>query len=284
MADFNFFRVFKSIKKWWKSIKPAFVLLICSTVLAAGIVSCANTEEDPSWAFIYDSIEDMCAHSDSIVVGTADSISEIEDEHPMYTTYWNVKVESVLKGDDMEEITVSQMGSPDVPYSDISSCPLFHPGDRYLLFLSKSETGSYYFHPQGHFMVWKDRVYSMNYILPEGKALQLVPGLNCNGVELKTIEEKITGIVDSVHLMFTRYPWRGPFDVIRQDAGMTGEIYASLFSGNSGPGKVILKTDQDTLSDGITVSIRPEKFTAGPYCEYESRILITTAYDIAPGT
>ena len=301
MADFNIHGIFKDIGKWQKSVKSSFVLVVYSSVLVIGMVSCANSEgekidieegppqrrggsTDPSWAFIYNSIDDMCSHSDVIVVGTVDSISEIEDDHPMYTTYWNLKIESVLKGDDMEEITVGQMGSPDVPYSDISSCPLFHTGDRYLLFLSTSETGRYYFHPQGHFMIWKDRVYSMNYILPEGKALRLVPGLNCNGVELKTIEEKITGVVNSVHLMFTRYPWRGPFDVIRQDAGMTGEIYVSLFSGNNGPGKVIYKINKETLDENITVSIRPEQFTVGPYDEYESRILITTDYNIAPGT
>jgi hypothetical protein len=301
MADLNLRGVFENSGKWRKSVRPAFVLLVCSAVLAAGILSCANTEEettdmeesppqrsggstDPSWAFIYDSIEDMCAHSDIIVVGMADSISEIKDEYPMYTTYWNFRVESVLKGDDIEEITVGQMGSPDVPYSDISSCPLFHPGDCFLLFLTKSETGSYYFHPQGHFMVWRDKVYSMNYILPQGKALRPVPGLNCNGVELKTIEEKITGVVDSVHFMFTRYSWRGPGDVIRCDAGMTREIYANLFSGNNGPGKVTLKIDEGALSEEITVSIRPEEFTAGPYGEYESRVLITTTYNIAPGT
>ena len=302
MDNFNPYGVLESIRKWRKLIiPPSFIVLVCSAVPAAGLVSCVNTEEDtidmeegppqrsggstdPSWAFIYDSIEDMCAHSDSIVVGEVDSISEIKDEHPMYTTYWNFKIESVLKGDDTEEIKVGQMGSPDVPYSDISSCPLFHPGDRFLLFLTKSETGSYYFHPQGHFMVWKDRVYSMNYILPEGKALRLVPGLDCNGVDLKTIEEKITGVVDSVHLMFTRYSWRGPGDVIRCDAGMTREIYASLFSGNNRPGKVTFKINEEALAENITVSIRPEEFTAGPYGEYESRILITTAYDIAPGT
>jgi hypothetical protein len=302
MSNFNIPGEFKSTRKWRKSVNPpVFVLLVCSIVLITGMLSCSNsvgetidTEEgppqrsggstDPSWAFIYNSIEDMCAHSDFIVVGTVDGISEIEDEHPMYTTYWNFRIESVLKGDDIEEIKVGQMGSPDVPYSDISSCPLFHPEDRYLLFLKESETGNYYFHPQGHFMVWKDKVYSMNYILPEGKALWPVPELDCNGVELKTIEEKIKGVVDSVHFMFTRYSWRGPGDVIRCDAGMTREIYANLFSGNNGPGKVNLKTGEEALAEGITVNIRPEEFAAEPYGEYESRILITTAYDIAPGT
>src|SRR4030042_2704859 len=156
MADFYLLGVFEGIRKWRKSVNlPAFVLLVCSAVLVAGMVSCANSEgetidkeEGPpqrsgggssaSWAFSYNSIEDICARSDIIVVGMADSIIEIEDDHPMYTTYWDFKLETVLKGEDTEEITVGQMGSPDVPGSDISSCPLFHSGDCYLLFLNKS--------------------------------------------------------------------------------------------------------------------------------------------------
>ena len=59
---------------------------------------------------------------------------------------------------------------------------------------------------------------------------------------------------------------------------------SSLFSGNNRPGKVTFKINEEALAENITVSIRPEEFTAGPYGEYESRILITTAYDIAPGT
>jgi hypothetical protein len=202
----------------------------------------------------------------------------------MYTTYWEFSIESVLKGDDTEEITIGQMGSPYVPFSDIPSCPLFHSGDRYLLFLKKSETGSYFFHPQGHFMVWKDKVYSMNYILPAGKALRLVPGLNCNGVELKTIEEKITGIVDSVQLLFTRYKARIPGDVIRYSAGVTVEVYLSLSTGKNGPGNVSYAIDTDTLPEGITVSIRPDKFDVEPCEEYESRIIITTDYTLPSGS
>jgi len=302
MADFNLHGGFENTRRWQRSVNlPVFVLLACSMVLVTGMLSCSNsvgeiidTEEGPpqrsgggssaSWAYCYYSLEDMCAHSDIIVVGTADRIIEIEDEYPMYTTYWDFRVETILKGEDTGRITVPQMGSPDVPGSDFDSVPLFHPGDRYLLFLKKSETGTFYFHPQGHLMVWEDRVYSMNYILPEGKALWPVPGLNCNGVELKTLEEKIRGVVDSVHFMFTRYSWRGPGDVIRCDAGMTREIYANLFSGNNGPGKVTLKIDEELLPEGIDWRINPTEFTVKPYGEYESRILITTAYDIAPGT
>ncbi|MFC1946370.1 hypothetical protein ACFLXY_00465 [Chloroflexota bacterium] len=302
MGDFNFCGVFEGNRKWRKSVNPpGIIVLICYIVLVAGMVSCATTGEvtidmeagppqrsggstDPSWAFAYNGIEDMCAHSDIIVVGTADSISEIDEEQRPYTTYWNFRIELVLKGDNTKEITVGQMGSPDVPGSEISSCPLFHFGDRYLLFLNKSEVGSYYFHPQGHFMVWEDKVYSMNYILPENDALRPVPGLNPNRAELETVEEQITGIVDSVHFMFTRYSWRGPGDVIRYDAGMTREIYANLFTGDNGPGKVTLKIDKELLLEGIDLRINPAEFTVKPYGEYESRILITTAYNIAPGT
>ncbi len=302
MDNFRFREVIKSFKIWRKPVKVRVVaLLVCGVVLAGGPASCGNEEEgaidlkegppqrsgggtDPSWAYTYTSIEDMCAHSDIIVIGTADSVSEIEDNNPSYITYWNISVDSVMKGNNKEKIIVPQMGSPKVPFSDISSCPLFLPGDRYLLFLKQSETGSYYFHPQGHLMVWKDRVYSMNYILPEGKALRPVPGLDCNGVELKNIEEKITRVVDSVHLMFTRYHRRGPFDVMRYEAGMTEEIYVNLFTGNNGPGKVVLRTDKGLLPEGLDLRIDTPEFTVEPYSEYESRILIVIAYDVTPGT
>ncbi|OGN87240.1 MAG: hypothetical protein A2158_02595 [Chloroflexi bacterium RBG_13_46_14] len=136
MANFNFRKVFGDIRKWRKSVNLlAFVLLVRSAVLVAGMVSYANskgeaidTEEgppqrsgegtDPSWAFTYNSIENMCAHSDIIVVGTADSIIEIEEDHAMYMTYWDFKIESVLKGDDMEEIMV---GLTVEPYGEYES-------------------------------------------------------------------------------------------------------------------------------------------------------------------
>ncbi len=290
--------------KWQIAVTAVAVMLLVSGVLwIMGAVSCTISDgetiteleegppqrsgggSDASWAYGYNSIEDMCAHSDIIAVGVADRIIETKEEsRHLYMTYWDFRIEKMLKGEEAGEITVVQMGSPDVPGSDFDCCPLFLPGDRYLLFLRKNESGSYSFHPQGHFMVWKDRVYSMNYILPEGDTPRPVPGFNPDGVELKTIEEEITGAVDSVHFMFTRYHYRSPGDVMRYDAGMTVDIYANLFTGNNGPVKVTYKVDTQQLPEGITPSIRPAEFDAEPHGEYESILLIIIAPDVAPGT
>ena len=44
MADFNIHGIFKDIGKWQKSVKSSFVLVVCSSVLVIGMVSCANSE------------------------------------------------------------------------------------------------------------------------------------------------------------------------------------------------------------------------------------------------
>jgi hypothetical protein len=240
---------------------------------------------NPSWAYTYHSASDMCAHSDIIAVGVADRIIESRKEGTrLYKTYWAFRVEKMLKGEETGEITVVQIGSPDVPGSDIEADPLFLPRDRYLLFLRKTSTGSYSFHPQGRFLIWENKVYSMNYILSDNAALHPVPGLNCNGDDLDTIEDKITEIVDSVQFMFTRYKARLPGDVMRYSAGMTVDIYANLSTGNNGLGKITYKVNREALHAGLEVSIRPAEFEAEPYTEYESIVIIIIALDVPPGT
>jgi hypothetical protein len=271
------------------------LLAILTTIILVMSISCTSTPTSPpqrsgggsdaSWAYFYLSMPDICTHSDIITVGVADRIIESREEgRHLYMTYWDFRVEKILKGEKVRELTIVQMGSPDVPGSDLDSCPLFLSGDRYLLFLRKNETGSYSFHPQGHLMVWENRVYSMNYILPSGDALPPIPELNCNGDDLATIENKITEIVDSVQLIFTRYKARSPGDVMRYEAGMTVEIYANLSTGRNGPGKVTYKVKREELPAGIDVSIRPAEFEAEPYTKYESTVTIVIGPGVSPGT
>ena len=271
---------------------PGLILFIALLIM----VSCASTPSpppqrsgglgtDPSWPFTYHSVSDMCTHSDIIAIGVADRIIESREEGTMlYMTYWDFRVEKILKGEETGELTVVQMGSPDVPASDIKADPLFLPGDRYLLFLKESNTGSLYFHPQGRFLIWENKVYSMNYILSDGAALRPVPRLDCNGVELDTIASSITETIDSVHFMFTRYKARLPCNILRYPPGITVNIYANLSTGNNGPGNITYKIDRELLPDGITVSIRPAQFDAVPYTDYESTLIITTDPDVPPGT
>jgi hypothetical protein len=232
---------------------------------------------NPSWAYTYHGFSDMCTHSDVISIGIAARIIESREEDTMlYMTYWDFKVEEILKGEKRGNLTVGQMGSPDVSGSDIKADPLFITGDRYLIFLKESEKGNLYYHPQGRYFIWDDKVYSMNYILSEGSALPSVPGIDCNGVEMDVIEDKITEMVDSVQLIFTHYKARIPGDVTRYPAGLTISVYANLFTGNNGPGKISYNIDQEKLHDGITVYIRQAEFDAEPYSEYESTLIITT--------
>jgi hypothetical protein len=272
------------------------IVLILSVILLMMPVSCTSTPSyppqrsgglgpDPSWAYYYHSVSDMCTHSDVIAIGVADRIIESREEGTrMYMTYWDFRVEKILEGEEVRELTVVQMGSPDVPGSDIEADPLFLPRDRYLLFLKESSEGNYYFHPQGRFLIWENKVYSMNYILSDNAALRPVPGLNCNGDDLDTIEDKITEIVDSVQLIFTRYKARSPGDTMRYSAGMTVDIYANLSTGKNGPGKVTYKVNWEALPAGLEVSVRPAEFEAEPYTEYESILIIIIAPDVPPGT
>ena len=268
---------------------------ILTTIILVISTSCTSTPSSPpqrsgggsnaSWAYTYQSIEDMCTHSDIIAIGVAERIIESKEEGArLYMTYWDFRVEKILKGGEIRELTVVQMGSPDVPGSDFDSCPLFLPGDRYLLFLRKSKTGNYSFHPQGHLMIWKNRVYTMNYILPRGDALPPVPGLNCNGETLDIIEDKIAEAVNSVQFMLTRYASRSPGDIMRYEAGTTIEIYANLSTGRNGPGRVTYKIKREELPAGLEVSISSAEFEAEPYTEYESVVTIVIGPDVSPDT
>lgn len=240
---------------------------------------------NPSWAFTYHSVSDMCAHSDVIAVGVAERIIESRGEGAMlYMTYWDFRVEKTLKGEETEKLTVVQTGSPDVPGSDIRADPLFLPGDRYLLFLRESSAGNLWFHPQGRYLIWGNKVYSMNYILLDGAALSPPSGLDCNGVDLDNVIGRITEIVDSAQLIFTQYKARVPGDIMRYPAGITLDAYANLSTGKNGPGKITYKINQEALPEGLEVSIRPAEFTADPYTEYESTLIIMVAPDLTPGT
>jgi hypothetical protein len=240
--------------------------------------------QEPSWAYTYASMADICTYSDVIAIGTVEELIKTKEAGAMlYKSFWDFKVDEMLKGDKVKKLTILQTGSPNVPGSDFQSDPLFLSGDRYLIFLRKSSESNLFYHPQGRFFIWNERIYSMDYILPEDKAMPSVPGFNCNGVDLNTIKDKITEIVNSVQLLFTHYKTRVPSDVIRYSAGVTVQVYVSLSTGNNGPGKITYTVDSVTLPEGITTSFRPVEFVAEPYSEYESTLIITTDYKLPPG-
>ncbi len=283
-------------------MKPAINKLVTVLTLFIALLtmlSCASTPTPPpqrigsggsaSWAFYFDNIADLCTYSDVVAIGVVDRVIEIvpplTERGHLYQTRWAFRVEKVLKGKDTGELIVNQTGAPNQPGSDIRDDPLFLPGERYLLFLREATSGIYFsFGPQGRYMVWEDRVYSMNHILLDGAAYHAPPGLNFDGVALNDLADDITEIVDSVQLTFTQGRARVQADVLRYPAGITLNIDAILSAGKNGPGKVTLEIDKAALPKGLEVSIRPAEFTAYPKGEYKSTIIIMTSPDLPPGT
>jgi hypothetical protein len=241
-----------------------------------------------SWAFGYDSLDDMCSDAEIIIIGTVDKPVKTTHNQGIYMSYWSFEVNDILKGDMPEDVTIVQMGSPDFPEFAFDVDPVFLPGDRYLLFLRKNESGTFSYHPQGRFFVQNNKVYSMNYILsglnPADKSFLEVPGIICLGEEMDEIKQRINEVIDSVQLLITRYHYRQPGDVMRYEAGTQFEVYLNLFSGNNSPGKVSYFIDTEKLPEGITISIEESEFTAEPLRNYESTLKIYTSPDLPPGS
>lgn len=94
-------------------MKPAINILVTGLTLFIAVltmVSCASTPSPPpqrigegehaSWAFYFDNLDDLCAHSDIIVVGTVDRVIEVIHQGRMsYQTNWAFLVEKILKGE-----------------------------------------------------------------------------------------------------------------------------------------------------------------------------------------
>ncbi len=191
----------------------------------------------------------------------------------------------MLKGKDTGELIVNQTGAPDQPGSDIREDPLFLPGERYLLFLREATSGIHFsFGPQGRYMVWEDRVYSMNHILLPEAGYHAPPGLDFDGVDLDTLVGNIVEVVDSVQLTFTQGATRLRADVLRYPAGITLNIDVTLSTGKNGPGKVTYKINEAALPEGLEISMRPAEFTAYPQSEHKSTLIIMAVPELSPGT
>jgi hypothetical protein len=203
----------------------------------------------------------------------------------LYFTKWAFRVEKVLKGDKVKELIIGQSGSPNQPGTDDRDDPLFLPGEQYLLFLNGDSSGVYHnFGPQGRYLIWENKVYSMNYILLPEAQYKPPPELDFNGVELDTIADDINKIVDSVHLRFTKGRSGLQADLLRYSAGTTLDINAILLTGKNGPGEFTYTIDTVTLPEGMEVSISPVQFTAYPENEYKSTLLIMITPEVTPGS
>lgn len=274
------------------------IVLILAVILLVP-VSCTSTPShppqriggggEPSWAFYFDNVADLCAYSDVVAIGVVDRVVEIvppltEGGH-LYQTRWALRVEKVLKGKETRKLIVNQSGAPDQPGSDVRDDPLFLSGERYLLFLREGTPGVYFsFGPLGRYLIWDNRVYSMNHILLPGVGYHAPPELDINGEDLDALVGIIIELVDSVQLTFTRGEPRLQADVLRYPAGITLNIDVTLSTGKNGPGKVTYKINEAVLPEGLEISMRPAEFTAYPQSEYKSTLIIVATPELSPGT
>lgn len=190
-------------------------------VLLGTVSSCSATSKQTSgeaaWVKGYHSLNEltMATEIDMIAIGTIDRVVEIFNysplpEHADYGTKFAFRVETVLKGEYIKEIIVTQVGAPNKPGSDIGEDPLFQIGERYLLFLSNivypdayHPTGEVlypntYNHPGpwGRYLIIDNKIYSLNNT-PQASGTYHESGLNFNGVPLSTFMREIDSILQS---------------------------------------------------------------------------------------
>ena len=237
------------------------------------------------YAFGFNNLSDLTAFSDAIAVAVVDRAVEVTRQNGPYSTRWALRVEKTLKGAQLSRLSVSQTGSPDVPGSDGSEDPVFVPGERYLLFLRESAPGQYfYFGPNGRYLIWNDKVYSMNHVIVGAGGYQAPPELNFAGLSLYTFTANINKLVDSVQLIFTQGKASVQTDVLRYPAGTTLTIDARLSSGEHGPARVTMAIDKTGIPDGLEVSLQPVEFVAYPRNVYSSNLTIAIAPNLLPGS
>jgi hypothetical protein len=143
-------------------------------------------------AIFYTNLEDLSRDADLIAYGEIESVIEVKEQivghNPKgnnihYYTDFSFSINQLLKGDMIEEAVIHQMGAAGkmVVHED----PLFQQGEKYILFLHKTESGVYYVlsGPQGRFKVDDGKVFSMDNI--DGDNSFISPELSYNGMDLE---------------------------------------------------------------------------------------------------
>jgi hypothetical protein len=139
-----------------------------------------------SWAKSYNNLSELCFDTELVVIGVIDSVSEvIQANDHLYFTNFRFRIDTTLKGDTSKEIVIHQVGASDKTWTEIADDPLFHVGEKYLLFL-KSNNPGIYFHPGpwGRYQIKDSKVYSLNHLL-KGNEYTAPTNLDFNGVEVK---------------------------------------------------------------------------------------------------
>ncbi|MCX5995918.1 MAG: hypothetical protein NTV59_07995 [Chloroflexi bacterium] len=167
------------------SILAVFWIINRDTTVGPGI---AMVE----WAEWYDDFEEITATADLVVVGNIDRVVAEMSEGGTPGTEFSFDVDSVLKGEQVTQIVICQLGAAGEleAYDD----PLFSSGERYILFLREGEPGKYYVlgGPQGRFMIVGNLVFSMDNVLLDRV---YVGALEVNGLPKEAFIDSISEIV-----------------------------------------------------------------------------------------
>jgi hypothetical protein len=151
------------------------------------------------WAIYYQNLAELYRGADLIAYGEIDRIIEVQAQTISHTdrgdiihynTDFDFNIIQVLKGDETEEAVIHQLGA--AGKMTVMDDPLFEPGEAYILFLRKTESGICVVlgGPQGRFKVNDGKVYSMDNAYTD--KIIISPELSYNGVDLNNFIAYIT--------------------------------------------------------------------------------------------
>jgi hypothetical protein len=216
------------------------------------------------WAYELKNLSELCASAHVIVVGT---VAEAVDKQG---TEWNIRVEKFLKGKKTNRIIVT--GTSNQQAADVNWDLAFNRGDRYLLFLREKSSGVYSpFIPSGKYMIWKDKVYSLNHIVIMEQSD--FPGVDFNGVSLDAVVQEITRITDYILLSFTVKPGV-PVEIMRCSSPATIDI--TMFTGQH-EGRATYAIDKSNFPQGVEATIYPAEFIVEAQMSYKSTLVVSSA-------
>lgn len=186
-------------------------VMALTAIILVNIISCNHDIEkatqrpvhyvEASWVRGYRTIDELCANKEIqvIAIGKVHRVVEVINENNyLYTTRFAFRIENLLKGDNLKEIIVSQIGSPDNSGFQFRDDPLFDVGKRYLLFLKKNDNNIYFTPgPWGRYQIIDNKVYSLNNTLTDKKAYQAPVALDFNGADIAALTEDVIEILDT---------------------------------------------------------------------------------------
>jgi hypothetical protein len=151
------------------------------------------------WAIYYQNLAELFQGADLIAYGEIDRVIEVQEQTISHTdrgdiihynTDLSFHISQILKGDETEEAVIHQLGAAGKMV--VIGDPSFQPGEAYILFLRKTESGIYLVlgGAQGRFMVDNDKVYSIDNSIDE--EIIISPDLSFNGVDLNNFIAYIT--------------------------------------------------------------------------------------------